>query len=188
MRGSAQNSAYNASKFGVIGLAQGWAQELAKHGIRVNSVLPGNVLRGSGIWNREYIEARARQAGISPDGFYCTGQTPMVYKDSDVPTVREWWKRHVDWFGKDPDLPTTAGYAGVHYFAIAADKAGKDLTREKLVDALETFREVPDNIFGGPPYTFTSTNHQGAFFANMNIIKNGRFVVIEPNLFYQKPY
>jgi branched-chain amino acid transport system substrate-binding protein len=136
----------------------------------------------------KYVPLLCKKAGFSADGFYCTGQTPMVYKDSDLPTVREWWKRHVDWFGKDPDLPTTAGYAGVHYFAIAAERAGKDLTREKLVDALETFREEPDQIFGGPPYTFTSTNHQGAFYANMNIVKGGKYVVIESNLFYKKPY
>lgn len=67
VRGSADNSAYNATKFGAIGLAQGWAQELAKHRIRVNSVLPGNVLKGSGIWNKEYIEARAKNAGITPE-------------------------------------------------------------------------------------------------------------------------
>lgn len=66
VRGSAENSAYNATKFGAIGLAQGWAQELAKHKIRVNSVLPGNVIRGSGIWNREYVEALARKKGITP--------------------------------------------------------------------------------------------------------------------------
>ena len=65
VRGSADNSAYNATKFGVIGLAQGWAQELAKHRIRVNSVLPGNVIRGSGIWSEEYLRARAGQAGIA---------------------------------------------------------------------------------------------------------------------------
>jgi sorbitol-6-phosphate 2-dehydrogenase len=63
VRGSADNSAYNATKFGVIGLAQGWAQELAKHRIRVNSVLPGNVIRGSGIWSEQYVRARAGQAG-----------------------------------------------------------------------------------------------------------------------------
>jgi len=64
VRGSADNSAYCASKFGVIGLAQGWAQELARHRIRVNSVLPGNVIRGSGIWNPEYVKARAQNAGV----------------------------------------------------------------------------------------------------------------------------
>jgi len=65
VRGSSDNSAYNASKFGVIGLAQGWARELAKHNIRVNSVLPGNVFEGSRIWDEEYRRARAHKAGIS---------------------------------------------------------------------------------------------------------------------------
>ena len=79
VRGSADNSAYNATKFAAIGLAQGWARELAQYGIRVNSVLPGNVLRGSGIWNREYIEARARKAGIKPEEVeaYYNKQVPL---------------------------------------------------------------------------------------------------------------
>ncbi len=82
VRGSANNSAYNATKFGVIGLAQGWAQELAKHRIRVNSVLPGNVIRGSGIWNEEYVRARAGQAGI-------TAEQVEEYYNRKVPLGRQ---------------------------------------------------------------------------------------------------
>jgi len=79
VRGSADNSAYNATKFGAIGLAQGWARELAEYGIRVNSVLPGNVIRGSGIWNEEYLAARARKAGIRPEDVedYYNRQVPL---------------------------------------------------------------------------------------------------------------
>jgi len=135
----------------------------------------------------KYVPLLSMKAGFSADGFYCTGQTPMVYKDSKLKTIRDWWKKHVEWFGKDPDLPTTAGYAGVHYFAIAAQKVGRDLTREKLIDAMEKFKDEPDTIFGGPPYTFTSTNHQGAFYASMNIVKENRFVVIAPNLYHKLP-
>jgi len=79
VRGSAEHSAYNATKFGAIGLAQGWAQELAKYNIRVNSVLPGNVIRGSGIWNEEYVKALARKKGIKPEEVeeYYNRQVPL---------------------------------------------------------------------------------------------------------------
>jgi NAD(P)-dependent dehydrogenase (short-subunit alcohol dehydrogenase family) len=42
-RGTARRGAYTASKFGVIGLTQAMAQELAPHGVTVNAICPGSV-------------------------------------------------------------------------------------------------------------------------------------------------
>jgi NAD(P)-dependent dehydrogenase (short-subunit alcohol dehydrogenase family) len=43
VRGGRENAAYSASKFGVIGLVQCAAAELAPHGVLVNAVCPGQV-------------------------------------------------------------------------------------------------------------------------------------------------
>ena len=134
----------------------------------------------------KYVPGLCMKAGFSPDGFYCTGQTPYIYADSPLPTVRDWWKRFVTWFGKEPDMPVCAGYSGIMYFELAAKRAGKDLTREKFIDALETFRNEPDPIFGGPGLTFNSTSHQGANEVFMAQVKGGRFVKISDFIDFRK--
>jgi NAD(P)-dependent dehydrogenase (short-subunit alcohol dehydrogenase family) len=63
---SRNNTAYNATKAGEIHMARGWALELGEHGIRVNSLAPGNVFEGSKIWNPEYIKVCAKKYGIKP--------------------------------------------------------------------------------------------------------------------------
>jgi NAD(P)-dependent dehydrogenase (short-subunit alcohol dehydrogenase family)/rhamnose utilization protein RhaD (predicted bifunctional aldolase and dehydrogenase) len=67
LEASRSNTAYNATKAGEIHMARGWALELGQHGIKVNSLAPGNVFQGSKIWNRKYIEACARKYGIRPE-------------------------------------------------------------------------------------------------------------------------
>jgi NAD(P)-dependent dehydrogenase (short-subunit alcohol dehydrogenase family)/rhamnose utilization protein RhaD (predicted bifunctional aldolase and dehydrogenase) len=63
---SKNNTAYNATKAGELHMARGWALELGEHGIRVNSIAPGNVFEGSKIWNPDYIKVCAKKNGIRP--------------------------------------------------------------------------------------------------------------------------
>lgn len=64
---SKSNTPYNATKAAELHMARGWALELGPHGIRVNSIAPGNVFEGSKIWNPEYIKESAKKYGIRPE-------------------------------------------------------------------------------------------------------------------------
>jgi rhamnulose-1-phosphate aldolase/alcohol dehydrogenase len=58
-------SAYSAAKAAEVHMARCLAEEGGEYGIRVNSVLPDAVIRGSSIWDTQWKEARAQQYGIS---------------------------------------------------------------------------------------------------------------------------
>lgn len=60
-------SAYASAKAAEVHLARCLALEGAPHGIRVNTVNPDAVLRGSRIWDGEWREERARAYGVAPD-------------------------------------------------------------------------------------------------------------------------
>jgi rhamnulose-1-phosphate aldolase/alcohol dehydrogenase len=60
-------SAYSAAKAAEVHLARCLAEEGGDLGIRVNSVLPDGVIRGSSIWNSEWKEARAKNYGIATE-------------------------------------------------------------------------------------------------------------------------
>ncbi len=62
LRGGRENAAYSASKFGMIGMMQSFAAELAQHGILVNCVCPGQM---DTQMMRQLFRDRAQIRGIS---------------------------------------------------------------------------------------------------------------------------
>ncbi len=133
----------------------------------------------------QYVPMLSKKAGFSADGMYCTGQTPMVAPDSPIDFVRKWWKRHQAWYGKPPQQQTAIGYSVINAFTIAAEKAGRNLTRETLIEALETFKDVPDP-FGGPSVTYTKTRRLGADRVFMSRIQGGKFVILSDLIDYRE--
>lgn len=60
-------SAYACAKAAQLHLARCLAEEGGPHGIRVNSVLPDGVIRGTGIFDADQRTANARRHGVAPE-------------------------------------------------------------------------------------------------------------------------
>jgi branched-chain amino acid transport system substrate-binding protein len=68
-------------------------------------------------------------------------------------------------------------------FAFYADKAGKDLTGQKMLDSLEAGDKFLD-IFSSPPTKFSKTDHLANTITQVQQVKGGRWVLVKDNLMF----
>lgn len=113
-------------------------------------------------------------AGQAAEGVILGGWVPIPTPDDAN------WKKFVDIYQKynqTDQLPSgfaTAGFIAGEILVEALKRAGRDPTREKLVEALETF----DNFRGiqTPPITYTKDSHSGVKTLYLLKVEKGAFV------------
>jgi ABC-type branched-subunit amino acid transport system substrate-binding protein len=118
------------------------------------------------------------------EGIYGVGQTEIFYPDTATGKVKEFIEAYHKMFGVDPNLQSTSGYDGFMAFAFYANLAGKNLTTESMIAAMESGK-VFEDIFGGAPVSFSKDNHLGVSAATIAQIKNGRWTTIARNQSYK---
>ncbi len=115
------------------------------------------------------------------EGMYAAGAFETPYADTAKGKVKAWTEAYKKMFGTDANTQSVIGYNAVMTFAYFAQLAGKDLTGEKMLVALEGGKEFLD-IFNSPPSKFSKTNHLANTITQVQQIKNGRWVVIKEGL------
>ena len=123
-----------------------------------------------------YDTAIADAPGGVGEGFYSMTPSMYAYPDDPRPAVREVMQQYKARYGVDFNYLGECGYTSAQIVLEALRRAGRDLTVDSLLQAMETITDFHD-LFGGT-YTFTSTNHHGATQAFLAVIKNGRWVPV----------
>jgi branched-chain amino acid transport system substrate-binding protein len=115
------------------------------------------------------------------EGLYAAAAFEIPYEDTAKGKVKDWLVNYKKEFGTDANTQAIIGYNAMETFAFFADKAGKDLSGQKMLGALESGAAFQD-IFGSPPTKFSNTNHLASTVTQVQQIKNGRWVLTKDSL------
>ncbi len=71
------------------------------------------------------------------EGLYAASAFEIPYEDTAKGKVKEWLANYKKMFGTDANTQAIIGYNAIETFAFYANKAGKDLTGQKMLDAFQ---------------------------------------------------
>lgn len=124
-----------------------------------------------------YTDVIHRLGGAGMNGLYAPMTVQMPYLDDSSQPIRFWANKYKTKFNEDPSVFSAYGYLLIDAFAQGAGKAGKGLTPESFIKAMETIR-LPNDIFGSPVMTFTATQRLGASDTRLSQIQEGKWRVV----------
>src|SRR6195952_4434223 len=117
----------------------------------------------------------------SVEGLYAASGFEIPYEDTAKGKVHDWLVNYKKMFSTDANTQAIIGYNAIETFAFYAEKAGKDLTGQKMLASLES--SVPfQDIFSSPPSIFSKTSHLASTVTQVQQVKNGRWVLVKESL------
>jgi ABC-type branched-subunit amino acid transport system substrate-binding protein len=127
------------------------------------------------FYNVSFVGSRALAAELGAEGFGVgISQVVPFPWSGTIPVVREYQKLLKE-SGSERGVSFTSleGFIAAKVMVEGLRRAGKDLTRDKLISALETMRNVD---VGGFNVHFTPSDHDGSSFVELTMIgKDGQF-------------
>jgi branched-chain amino acid transport system substrate-binding protein len=122
-----------------------------------------------------YDTAVAEAPGGVGEGYYAVTPSLIAYSDDPRPAVQDFARRYKQRFGIAPNFLGEMGYSAAQITLVALERAGRDLTLDSFISALESIKDYHD-IFGSPPLTLSPTQHHGSTEAWLAQVRGGRWV------------
>ena len=124
-----------------------------------------------------YDQSVADVPGGATEGIYTMTATLYVDPRDPVPAVHEFATKYERLYGHPPNFAAEIGYSAAELVVLALQKAGRDLTADSFIAALESIKDYQD-IFGSLTMSFSTTKHQGSTEAFLCRVKDGKWVQV----------
>jgi branched-chain amino acid transport system substrate-binding protein len=124
-----------------------------------------------------YSTAVAEAPGEPAEGFYSMAPALYRYPDDPQPAVQAFTAKYRKTFGIDVNYLGEAGYTAASFTIAVLEKAGRDLTLDSFIGAMESMNEWHD-IFGGPPLSMSPTNHHASSQSFLSQVKAKRWAPV----------
>ena len=133
--------------------------------------------------NAAYGQVIAEQESGSGEGYHAFVHMAKLYREDDLPEpVAAWWDNYEAKFNKEPGIPAMEGYRAASLVVMALERAGRDLTREKFIRAMESIDDYED-IFGYR-IRFGEGDHKGVSESVLSVVRNGRWETLATSISY----
>ncbi len=124
-----------------------------------------------------YSTAVAEAPGEPADGFYSMAPALYRYPDDPNPAVQAFTAKYRKMFGIDVNYLGEAGYTCANFTLAVLEKAGRDLTLDSFINAMESMNDWHD-IFGGPALSLSPTDHHASNQSFLSVVKNKRWTPV----------
>ncbi len=124
-----------------------------------------------------YHENVPKLGGAAVNGLYATMVWPIPYLDDESPAVREWAGRFKQRFGESAEMAAIVGYVAMDVFVRAATRAGRELSTDSLIAAMDGLVVAPDR-FGGPELSWSPNKRLGSDASRLSKLVDGRWKVV----------
>ena len=127
------------------------------------------------FWNVSFVGSKALAKELGPEGrgVQISQVVPFPWDDS-IPVVREYTRLLKASGSGEPNFSSLEGFISAKVIVEGMRRAGKNLTRDSLIRALETME--PYDVGGFKVY-YSAEDHRGSRYVDLTIIsKNQKFV------------
>ena len=124
-----------------------------------------------------YSTAVAEAPGGPAEGFYSMSPAPYRYPDDPRPAVHQFATTFKKTYGFDVNYLGEAGYTAASFMVAALEKAGRDLTVDSFIAAMDSMNDWRD-IFEGPPLSLSPTNHHASNQSFLSVVNDTRWVPV----------